>query len=84
MMVERSFWFGCVLLIEFTCLLIYDSLIFAYLLQSSKKCTSDSTDPGQKGQNLSFLGILDLLFLPVSITKLCELKRNFEKKDRLY
>ena len=70
--------------LNFTCLPIYDSLILAYLLQSSSKCTSDSTDPGQKGQHLSFLGILGLLYLPVSITKLCELKQKFVKKDRLY
>ena len=60
------------------------SNLLAYVLQSSKKCTSNSIDPGQKGQNLSFLGILDLLYLPVSITKLCELKRNSVNKDCLY
>ena len=69
-MVERSFLFGCLLLIDFTCWPLYNSLIYAYVLQSSKICTSDSTDPGGKEQNLSFLRILGLLYLPVSSTKL--------------
>ena len=60
------------------------TMILACLLQCSKKCSSDLTEFGPKGQNLSFHGILGVLYLQDSITKLCELKRNFVNKDCLY
>ena len=38
----------------------------------------------RKGQYLSFLSILCRLYQPVSIIKLCELKRNLVIKDLIY
>ena len=44
-------------------------LICSYVGHSIKKCTSSSTDFGQKGQNLISLGVLGVLCRPFSISK---------------
>ena len=48
---------------------IISSLGYAYMGQSIKKCTSSSTTVGQKGQNLSSLGVLGVVCLSFSMFK---------------
>ena len=55
----------------------------SYFLHSKRKCSSDSTDSGQKGQNLLSLDTFGLQYRNVSILRGWQLSLNLVIKDLL-